>query len=157
MPGPPRKSAEEAKALGTYRRDRHGIPADEFALGFVHRGIPDPPETLGEDAKRKWISVLSECQKVFGYIAYVDLNALERYCSMWQEWYDLGELVQKVGKFQTLQSGKTTKSAEYATWLELSASMLSIEKEYGFTPRSRTGIKLQNKPEEKEEKPKYKL
>lgn len=153
----PKQPAALAKLKGTYQKCRHEDQiADSLALDFIHETIPLPPAKLPEQAKKYWITQLNEAAKVYGYVGKVDLNVFEQLCKVYAEMIEMEEEVKGKTKIMKGKNGQPIVNPYYVLLSQTRDTYLKLCREFGFTPSSRTRIRLEQQKEEIKE-PEYQL
>lgn len=134
--GPKVQPAVIAKIKGTDRKDRYTDDIlDIKGIDFIYNELPTPPDDFPPYAVIKWNEKLGQAQKLYGYISYLDLTMFEEYCITYSELRSVRMKIAKPGP-----------DFDYRLWLghyhKLRASFIQLSREFGFSPSSRTGIKL---------------
>lgn len=149
--GPKPQPKAIAVSKGLYRPSRH---EDQIAdagvkMDWVYKTLPSAPEYLDDYAKEVWKQQLSEAQKVFGYIGFIDLRLFAEYCYVAAEMETLKN--ESVERIYTDDNGVRRLNPMYLELNKLRKDFLRLSQEFGFSPSSRTRIKLEN-PQEQEKK-----
>lgn len=93
-----------------------------------------PPKTLSKRGQELWRYALEQMpQRV---ITAVDASLFERWCTLQDQFLDVAKVVQA----GNLLDENGNMSGALRAELQLNSSILTIEKELGFTPASRTKI-----------------
>lgn len=147
----PKTPAALAKLKGTYQKCRHKDDvADSKALGFIYNTLPSPPEELSQTAKEYWIKQLSSAMKVDGYISYIDLGIFEQLCKVYAELISLeNEITPKTPRIMKDKNGRPIVNPYYVLLQQTRDTFLKLSREFGFTPSSRTRIRLETQAKEK--------
>jgi phage terminase small subunit len=82
--GANRKTDKARLLAGTHRKDRHGDPADRPQLDD---GMPEPPATLGDTARKEWFAVCADLKKA-GLLKRAYRAVLIGYCELYGRLYD---------------------------------------------------------------------
>lgn len=101
----------------------------------------DPPRGFTSDAKAAWRMALENAPR--GVIAVTDLPALERWAGQYALYRKLSKQVARSEGTALIMfddKGNRKLAPEFVAMLNLSASMLKLEKEFGFTPVSRARV-----------------
>lgn len=77
------------KLRGTYRKDRHGDPAEKVEVPVSR---PDPPDVVAKDeeATKEWGRICDEME-TWGILAETDRALLAQYCLLWSEFCERGK------------------------------------------------------------------
>lgn len=124
------KPAEIHKLEGTFRTDRH---SDDIKAPMMSR-MPKPPESMSDAAAEWWRKKCIDLREM-GMLYRSDLEVLGHYCNL------LADIDMAREKMNTSFSFD-----EKLKWMKLHNEALKfalpMTKEFGFTPLSRTKIKL---------------
>lgn len=93
-----------------------------------------PPKTLSKRGQELWKYALEQMPQ--HVITAVDASLFERWCTLQDQFLDVAKVVQS----GNLLDDKGNMSGALRAELQLNSSILTIEKELGFTPASRTKI-----------------
>lgn len=93
-----------------------------------------PPKTLSKRGQELWKYALEQMPQ--HVITAVDASLFERWCTLQDQFLDVAKVVQ-AGNLLDENGGM---SGALRAELQLNSSILTIEKELGFTPASRTKI-----------------
>lgn len=124
------KPTEIHKLEGTFRGDRH---SDDVKAPMMSR-MPKPPEGMKEAAAEWWRKKCIDLKEM-GMLYRSDLEVLAQYCNL------LADIDLARGKMDIAFSAE-----ERLKWMKVHNEALkfalAMTKEFGFTPLSRTKIKL---------------
>lgn len=117
-----------------------------------------PPFELTERGKKIWKSI-SKRLEVCGLLTNIDLNALMRYCDIFDKWLLAKEMYDTKGCFYEVYqgSGENARSIGYAKapwaieYRGFLRELLRLEGEFGMTPSARTRIQLDITEKKKDE------
>lgn len=134
--GRPKRTAEELRVVGSseqYRR-RGEVPVVE--------GEPEPPEWLDERGCAQWGRMVQRLRNQ-GTLSEHWRESLAAYCEAWSEYE---RLVSECAEQPLVVYGKS--GAPYANPLfgaktKAWERVLKLGREFGFTPASKTGIRLE--------------
>jgi P27 family predicted phage terminase small subunit len=105
-----------------------------------------PPFELTERGKKIW-KTISKRLEVCGLLTNIDLNALMRYCDIFDKWLLAKEMYDTKGSYYEVFNGgkscgyaKAPWAVEYRGFLR---ELLRLEGEFGMTPSARTRIQLE--------------
>lgn len=148
--GPKPEPKAIAQQKGYYRPSRHGDEiADKNTLRWVHNELPMPPEDLGERAKEVWMSLLSDAQRIKGYISTIDLPMFKEYC------YVVGEMeylkTQSISRTYTDANGVIRVDPLYNELNKMRKDFIRLSQEFGLSPSARTRISLKQADDIKKE------
>ena len=129
----------EERGTGNVTRMREAKEVNE-AFSYVFNELPDPPKRLSKFGRDKWNSILMQASKVNGYISWLDLTILEEYCHVCQEMYELRDLAKD--RTYLTKSGESKINPLYSELNKLRVQFIQLSREFGFSPSSRTGIRL---------------
>jgi P27 family predicted phage terminase small subunit len=147
-----RTSEAEKKAKGVHLSARSASSkklSQQIAVSELLNA--EPPRGMTADAKAAWRLALENAPR--GYLAVVDLPALERWCGQYALYRKLAKQVgRSEGNALIMYDDKGNRklAPEFAAMLQLSSAMLKLEKEFGFTPVSRARAPAPESTEEKE-------
>ena len=142
-------------ALKVLRGNRSKEDLDER---MKHEPDPDPvcpnqepPEYLEGESLKKWNEVFPIAQRM-RVMTEADVETLGRYCELWSQWLSCLKRIRKDGLYQAYyeinkKTGeKVLKCHQVAPWASESKAasdkLLRLEQEFGFTPSSRTSLKV---------------
>jgi P27 family predicted phage terminase small subunit len=103
--GRPRKSVEELKRRGTYRKDRHADRVEE-----IPKSRPEKPEGLGKYASWIWDQVVAE---LADKLTRLDTAQLWSLCEMWELYRQAAEDAKKTPTNRDLRISVTTYRAAF--------------------------------------------
>jgi len=132
------KPTEVHKIDGTFRKDRH---SDDIKAPMMPE-MPPPPEDMGDRAAVYWRKKCIDLQQM-GMLYRSDLEMLSSYCNLLADIDDARRMIRR-----SVSAGQRQKWLRYHN--EALKFALPMTKEFGFTPLSRTKIKLPAQ-EEKDE------
>lgn len=129
-----------AKIKGTYQPCRYETGVDD-QLNFIYKVIPTPPDHLSEIGQRYWIETLSQVQNINGYISFIDLGVFTVLCEVVDEM----ETTKKEIKTRYIQNknGTETINPRVRQLERLRRQFVELCREFGFTPSSRSKIKIE--------------
>jgi len=131
------------KQRGFYKPSRHKDHIGENnAIEFVHNGIPTAPEHFDDKAVEIWQTILMQAQNVKGYISFLDLPLFEQYCECYSELHYLNNLCRGNKYYYEDDKGVKRINPLYQEKDKKRKTLISLAREFGFTPSSRTGLKL---------------
>jgi len=148
MPGPPPKPTEQKRLAGNPGHQK--LPAPLIVLeGTVDR-IPDPPEALGANGKRRWTDVWSVANKWL--VPLLDLELLMRYCEGFDERTYWQGVIKRQGRMAegSMRQPKVHPAVEELH--KLDDRLTRWESELGFTPIGRTRLHVEKRNKEPERK-----
>ena len=112
------------------------------------RVLPALPEHLGELARRKWEELSSQLYSI-GVLTEIDLDALERYCMVYQRWREAEEnVVKKGGPILQTAAGNVIQNPYLSIANRCIEQLDKLAAEFGLTPSSRTRVKAEIPPEQ---------
>lgn len=110
-------------------------------------GTPTAPRRLTGIALAKWNELAPELHRT-GVYTVVDVDALERYCLIYQRWVEAEEQIADEG-FITLTEKLNQIQNPYLSVANRCIKQLdSLASSFGLTPSSRTGVKSEPPPAE---------
>lgn len=130
---------------GTDRKDRYEETIPDSQVGFVSTIIEPPSILTSEHAKQYWVSVLSEAQHIYGWIAKIDLGLFTNLCVTYGMLCEAQIKVQECqynGFVDESDKGTRSVSATLKAYIALSDQFLKLSKEFGITPSARGSLKL---------------
>jgi P27 family predicted phage terminase small subunit len=154
---PQPKALAIAKEL--YRPSRHDNDIDNsMALEFVNReNLPMPPEHFDKELQEVWTNELFEIGKVYGWVGFVDLPMFEQWCICYMECRKLKELCDVSERMTITKNKGAIMNPIFKELREAQKLLTKISAEFGLTPSSRTGIKLEQINEPDKEEVEYKI
>jgi P27 family predicted phage terminase small subunit len=99
----------------------------------------DPPPGLSKVALAVWkrkAPALARC----GILTVTDRDTLERYCHTTDLWHQCRESIAANGLSSATAAGGSKGNPELQALRGFSADLLAIEREFGMTPASRSGM-----------------
>lgn len=116
---------------GTFRPDRHAPLAEAPAEA------PQPPEWLGEEARRYWIDIAPQLEKV-GMIALVDTAAFAAHCDAMGRFIEITRLLKRPEDLiTTSRTGYVAASGLSTVRNKLWGQVVDSAKQFGLTPIAR--------------------
>jgi P27 family predicted phage terminase small subunit len=117
-------------------------------------GEPEPPEWLDERARKVWDQVMPRLYRI-GLARSIDAGALGRYCVLFVMWVDAADFVRKNGTTYPVRAEPATPKGQgrilyfrefpqAAELRKLGQQLITLEREFGQTPASRSRIHLEN-------------
>ncbi len=106
----------------------------------------DPPLGLSDVALAVWrrkAPALARC----GILTVTDRDTLERYCHTTDLWHQCRESIAANGLSSATAAGGSKGNPELQALRGFSADLLAIEREFGMTPASRSGMVVQREEE----------
>ncbi|NOT02353.1 MAG: phage terminase small subunit P27 family [Phycisphaerales bacterium] len=109
-------------------------------------GIPPMPEWLNDHAKATWHDLAPKLSAM-GVLTTADGLAFARYCDLWARWTDATRFIAENGMTTTItrRTGRVDHVAypQVRIASRLSDELLKLEREFGMTPCSRVGLRVQ--------------
>lgn len=141
--GPAPQPLAILKAKGTLNVTRTKDEVVEVGgFEWVNKDVPPPPDELDEVGINVWVSHLSEAVKVDGYLSKIDLNIFQDYCQVWSELKHLTDQCRGNSIMYEDYTGVKRINPIYKERDDKRKLMIKLAKEFGFTPSSRTQIRL---------------
>lgn len=139
--GPKKTPAATKKRRGTYRKDRDAEPV-EFT-----KGIPPIPSGLHPEAAEEW-KRLAPILVEKGLLTEADWLAWRLGFEALSTWFQAGEQVSKDpkdggGAIHFTDKGYPAQNPWVAIGQKAYASVMKFCREFGLTPSSRSGLKLE--------------
>lgn len=103
---------------------------------------PTCPHHVTGLARREWRRLVRE-MRASGVLAVVDRNALAAYCVAFARWADAEEKLAKSGMILKSDGGGLYQNPYLAIANRAIEQLIKIGSEFGFTPSSRTRIKVE--------------
>ena len=103
--------------------------------------VPGPPESLCKIGGILW-KVVAEGRFDRGVLTVFGLASLQVYCGSFALWRDLTEAAQKNGYVMTTHRGTPFPNPEVVMAAQQAKLMMSLAKEFGFTPGSQSRIAI---------------
>jgi len=100
-----------------------------------------PPAGLEGLAAEKWHEMVSLLSGM-GVLTQADRHAVQRYCLMWEQWYNLEKHCREHGSTQLTSTGYSQVTAEATLVKSLRKELLEIERQFGMTPAARSSMKV---------------
>ena len=119
---------------------RQGEPKPDAPVGR-------PPDWLGKDARRVWRTIARRLTGL-GLLTQVDRDVFARYCAMLAEWRRLHGAMKDASPVYALRNEDGSiryiqERPEVSLMLRLAKQLLALEREFGFTPAARAGLKTE--------------
>lgn len=105
-------------------------------------GLPKPPGHLNRYGKHEWNRIIPVLQKV-SMLTEADLTSLAAYCQAYGTWVEAEKLKKAMGLTTTTDKGNVIQRPEVGIANTSMANMISIAKEFGMTPASRTKVEVE--------------
>jgi P27 family predicted phage terminase small subunit len=106
------------------------------------QGVPEPPSWLDDEARAEWfrkVKVLAD----MGLMSLADDTALAAYCSVYSRWVHAEAQVRKFGTIVKSPDKGFPMTSPYLTVANQSLELMrKFLVEFGFTPSSRSRIRL---------------
>ncbi len=145
--GRPKKPDEVKKLQGTYRGDRSSNSQPAFT------GTPLLPRWLDGRARLEWQRVAPQLRKL-GMLTEADLAMFAAYCQAFGDYVDLTvRLGNMEATVMVTEKGYAMARPEVAQRRAAYQQMRECAREFGFTPASRTAIRLQIESEQEPDVP----
>lgn len=148
MKGKTKQPTALAKLKGTYQPCRYETGMDE-KLTFVYDYLPTPPPQLDEIAVYFWNTQLSQAQKINGYISNIDLHFFAELCELYSEIQKVKSSIKNI--FIVDDKGNEKINPRQRHLNDLRRQYAEYSREFGFTPASRSKVKIQDVPPPKEQ------
>ncbi len=103
--------------------------------------VPDPPESLSNVGRALWNEVASELHSR-GILTFVSMAPLEIYCDAYACARELNEFIRENGCTYENDKGWQQPRPELMVATQKSKLMMSLAKEFGFTPGSQSRIAI---------------
>lgn len=140
--GPPPKPRALKVVQGTLRKDRE--PESPVEL---EPGIPEPPEGMGDEARRCWDRLVPVLVTV-RILTVIDREALVMLCNSWAHYWYLQGVVEEEGFTYTSAKGNVLQHPAVSSMNKALENCLRLAREFGLTPASRSRIEALPKPPE---------
>ena len=122
------------------------------------RAIPDPPDELNGDAKREWIRVVPELDRL-GMLTTIDRTALSAYCQAFGRWMQAERKLAQMAAREPVFEGmliKTTNGNMIQNPIvgianKAMADVMRYCVEFGMTPSARSRIAATPRAAEEDE------
>lgn len=109
-------------------------------------GWPARPDRLSDGGREVWGRLLPQLDDM-GVLTQVDGPSLARYCEMTIRFWELNAWIRENGETYTGVNAQGTlfvrQYPQVAIAAQLAKDMLRIEQEFGLTPASRAGLKVE--------------
>lgn len=142
--GRPRKTDEQKKLEGTFRKDRSS--AGSLTFTSVSK-IPPAPEGFDDVAKAVWQTICTELIKL-GIMQSIDIFNIQIICNEMSIYW---KCMKQMGNMYTVDTGtgSTKVNPLYTTASQALNNANRLAAQYGFTPTARMKLKMgatDNKP-----------
>lgn len=131
---------------GTYRADRHKVRNQPRPRPVA----PSCPRWLDKEAKKEWLRVASELEKV-GLLTHLDRAALAIYCCVWSNFRTYSEIIRREGTVIEGHRGVPRKHPLLPALHRAADGVRVWSQEFGMTPSSRTRLSVTVPAEEDRE------
>lgn len=138
--GPKSIPAEIHKLVGTFRADRHG----EGVVGDVFDVVPEPPESLGDVGRGKWVEKGEQLRQL-GLLEARYLDCLERYCIACDQFAIAKAQVEEGPRYITTEKGFVVAHPALKDMKDWDGIAKRYLVEMGQTPSSANGVAVQPK------------
>ena len=104
-------------------------------------GLPEPPTTLDDDAKREWFRLVPTLDA--SILSTADRNELGRYCTLWAQWEALQQTLQSEGLTYDASTEKQESfkpRPEFIMAISVGDQMYRLSAKFGLTPSDRASI-----------------
>lgn len=132
------KSLAEKRISGTARKDRHADVLEAHVKPVSD--IPPPPVGFDKRHADKWNEVCRLIKEA-GVLAEMDVDAVAMYV---QNWFMAHDAWVEISLNGFVLDGK--KNPACTVYNEAQKTVRQLGESFGFTPRSRQSLKVQNKP-----------
>ena len=143
--GPAKKPVKIVRLQGNPgKRDHDRVNSPDVEAEPIKSDM-EPPITLFPEERDKWDRITYNLEQL-GLLTVLDMDALARYCKI-LALYDKIE-----DEFNPRREGSTVEFEEtkygqksvdatlYKQWMQVNRDLLRMEKEFGFTPSSRSSL-----------------
>lgn len=132
-----KKKPTELKILkGTARKSR--LLPNEIQPKKVEE-YPMPPDFLEEEAQKEWHVVVPQLKEI-GLLAYTDMSMLTSYCIEMGNYFKHSKELKTTGVLDETANGTLIQHPLVGIKNKCLENARKMATEFGFTPRSRTGI-----------------
>ncbi len=104
----------------------------------------DPPAFLTGKAREKWQEMAPDLH-TSGLLSRVDTDALAIYCTVYETWFEAMKQVKVLGAVIQSPNGYPIQNPYVSIANQASATMRSLQAEFGMTPSSRSRVKVKKK------------
>lgn len=135
------KPTKELKANGTFRPAYHANRVDVPVLD----GIPPAPKLFDAAHRKKWDEVCGKLHK-YGLLTKNDLDAVAVFVQTWEMAAESLADIQKNGMTLWIESAggsKPVTNPAFRQYMECQKLLKPLFEQFGFTPRSRMGLKVE--------------
>jgi len=112
-----------------------------------------PPIKMNNSERAKWDRITTNLESV-GLLTVMDVDMLARYCKKLVRYDVLSAYIEKHGTVSQRVNNfgpYDVTSEQYRQWVQIGSELLKIEREFGFSPVSRSGLMGPLKGEGKDE------
>ncbi len=113
--------------------------------GTIASRRPVMPRTLSAEAKREWRRVVPELVAM-GWIASIDRGVLIRYCTIWADWVELDEALQKSGKLVRGRDGSPVRNPLWMMRRDAGEMAANLARDLGLSPAARLRNGIRHEP-----------
>ena len=150
--GPARTPDPVLKLHGRKRDPARDGPGDAVK---VPGDMPTCPTKLCAAAKTEWRRIAKVLGSVDGMVTGTDRATLIGYCHAYAQFWRLDEIVTDEGDILEDGSGRHYKNPAAVMMADARTAMLRFSQELGFTPASRSRVRVSEKP--KGDTPKFEV
>lgn len=136
VPGPKPKPAAIRKLMS---RSHHSQNKDAPTPHRPAR-VPPAPKWMGLGARAEW-KLLARQLHELGVLTNIDLDALARYCVIYERWRLAEKTVKKMGVITKTPNGYLAQNAWLAVANKSQSQLQTLAAEFGLTPSSRVRVK----------------
>jgi len=127
-------------------RSHHKQTDDEPKPESLSR-VPRAPDWLGTVAKARWKELTKELYAL-NVLTAVDLDALARYCVIYERWKKAESMLEEQGELTKSPNGYVGQNPYLAIANRCLKQLQSLGAEFGLTPSTRTRVTTVQSPEE---------
>jgi P27 family predicted phage terminase small subunit len=137
--GRPRKTDEQKKLEGTFRKDRS--TADSVKFVAITK-TPDAPDSFDDVATEVWNTICGELIKL-GILQSIDIYQLQIICNEMSIYW---KCINEIGSDFTIDTGTGSKKVNplYTVATQSLNNANRLAAQYGFTPAARMKLKMSN-------------
>ena len=146
-PGPKPKPAA-LKKLSPRSHHKQNLDAPKPAR---LNSVPPAPTWLGPGARAQW-KLLARQLHDLGVLTSIDLDALERYCVIYERWRLAEKTVKKQGVIIETPNGYPMQNPWLAVSNKSQGQLQTLAAEFGLTPSSRIRVKAEPLSESESQK-----
>jgi len=143
MPGGrPRKTDQQKKLEGTFRKDRSA--AGSLSYTAINK-VPPAPEGFDDVAKAVWETICTELIKL-GIMQSIDIFNIQIICNEMSIYW---KCMNEMGNMYTIETGTGSYKVNplYTTASQALNNANRLSAQYGFTPTARMKLKMVNNSE----------